>query len=447
MLIFSLKRCVLFVFISAFATLANAQQDHFVYLQTENAKPFYVKLDNKVVSSSVTGYLIIPKLVDGDYNIAIGFPKNEFPEENFQITVNKKDEGFLLKNFDDKGWGLFNMQSYAISMGVNKSTVTEEPSKNLQTDPFSKMLAKVVKDSSILQKNDTAQEISSLPKVYSTPVVTKTATNVDTTAVTKQATITVAQASLLSPATKISSKKNDDGVEMMYVDYNIAKNDTVRIFMPEVKEIIKSDSVVNTNTVEKPKESDLKQATIDSSLIKAEQQKTNSKVDTTVTNSTALSDQTKAPEIKDTIVIKKVEETNQPAAIPLKDSVVKQENNLADTTKDKMVMLPKAVKTSTTNSDCKAFAADEDFLKLRKKMASENSNDEMIKIAKKAFHSKCFSTEQIKNLSFLFLTDEGKYVFFDAAYPFVSDSDQYHTLQSQITNSYYINRFKAMVNK
>ena len=80
-------------------------------------------------------------------------------------------------------------------------------------------------------------------------------------------------------------------------------------------------------------------------------------------------------------------------------------------------------------------------------MASENSDDNMIKVAKKAFHLKCFSTEQIKNLSFLFLTNAGKYIFFDTAYPFASDSDQYNTLQSQLTDSYYINRFKAMIHK
>ncbi len=80
-------------------------------------------------------------------------------------------------------------------------------------------------------------------------------------------------------------------------------------------------------------------------------------------------------------------------------------------------------------------------------MASENHDDQMIKIAKKYFHAKCFSTEQIKNLSFLFLSNEGKYRFFDVAYPFSADSEQYKTLQSQLTDSYYINRFKAMIHK
>ena len=80
-------------------------------------------------------------------------------------------------------------------------------------------------------------------------------------------------------------------------------------------------------------------------------------------------------------------------------------------------------------------------------MAGESTNDGMIKIAKKFFRSQCFSTEQIKNLSFLFLNDEGKYQFFDSAYAFTSDSSQYLILQSQLKDTYYVNRFKAMIHK
>ena len=80
-------------------------------------------------------------------------------------------------------------------------------------------------------------------------------------------------------------------------------------------------------------------------------------------------------------------------------------------------------------------------------MASEDNTEDMIKVAKKYLKAKCYSTEQIKDLSYLFLEDKGKYLFFDAAYPFTSDSDQYQTLQSQLTDQYYLNRFKAMIRK
>jgi hypothetical protein len=102
-------------------------------------------------------------------------------------------------------------------------------------------------------------------------------------------------------------------------------------------------------------------------------------------------------------------------------------------------------KSQMINSDCKNLATNEDFLKLRKKMAAAENPDDMIAVSKKFLKTKCFTTEQLKNLSVLFLSDAGKYSFFDAAYPFVSDSQNYTQLESQLTETYYINRFKVMV--
>jgi len=103
-----------------------------------------------------------------------------------------------------------------------------------------------------------------------------------------------------------------------------------------------------------------------------------------------------------------------------------------------------ALKTLPVN-DCKDMATNDDFLKLRKNMAAETDDDDMIAVARKLFKIKCFSTEQIKNLSFLFLKDEGKYKFFDAAYKFVSDLQHFSGLSNQLSDEYYINRFKAMI--
>ncbi|MEI9935006.1 MAG: DUF4476 domain-containing protein [Ferruginibacter sp.] len=78
-------------------------------------------------------------------------------------------------------------------------------------------------------------------------------------------------------------------------------------------------------------------------------------------------------------------------------------------------------------------------------MAGEKAEDNMISDAKKIFKSKCFTTKQIQNLGVLFSTDAGKYNFFDAAYGFVLDSQNYHSLESNLSDPYYINRFEAMI--
>ena len=78
-------------------------------------------------------------------------------------------------------------------------------------------------------------------------------------------------------------------------------------------------------------------------------------------------------------------------------------------------------------------------------MAAADNDDDMISEARKNFKTNCFSVYQIRNLSTLFLNDEGKYKFFDAAYPFSSDPHNFISLQLELKESYYINRFKAMI--
>ena len=80
-------------------------------------------------------------------------------------------------------------------------------------------------------------------------------------------------------------------------------------------------------------------------------------------------------------------------------------------------------------------------------MAGENNEDDMIKVAKKVFKGKCFTTAYIRNLSTLFLNDGGKYNFFDAAYPYVSDTGVFSTLENQLFDAYYVKRFKAMIHQ
>jgi hypothetical protein len=78
-------------------------------------------------------------------------------------------------------------------------------------------------------------------------------------------------------------------------------------------------------------------------------------------------------------------------------------------------------------------------------MAAATTDENMVEIAKKVLKQKCFSTGQIKNLAVLFLNDKDRYSFFDLAYPFVWDSYNYSTLENQLTDPYFNNRFKAMI--
>ncbi len=458
-----LNRFIAVIFFAAISLFVTAQQIHFVYLQTENGQPFYVKLDNKVTSSSSAGYLILPKLAERDYNISVGFPKKEFPEESFKISVDKDNKGFLLKNFGEKGWGLFNLQSFAIVMG-NRLNDAQVTLKNLQDDSFSKMLANVVKDSSILEKTS-IQKVTSLPQKTNNDTVTNnidiaaivdTVTknsnneikNVDTTVAIsdtlKLAAIQNKEPVFFSNITRTLQKKNTDGIEMVYVDKNEINSDTIRIFIPADKAISKAGGE-NSGIVKK---GNISEVPVLDTTVKERSPGLQQNIDSSKTITENLSKRESEVENKDSVT-SPINNNNHDS---ISNSIMPRET--IDITEDEIKKrndasneFPKIVKVSSINSDCKAFASNDDFTKLRKKMAGENTNAGMIKIAKKFFRSQCFNTEQIKNLSFLFLNDEGKYQFFDSAYAFTSDSSQYHILQSQLKDAYYVDRFKAMIHK
>jgi hypothetical protein len=441
MFIYFLKRALAFTLFSVFAFIANAQQIHFVYIQTESAQPFYVRLYQKIISSSVAGYVILSKLTDGEYEFNIGFPKNEFPEEKFKISMANKDEGFLLKNFGEKGWGLFNLESFEVAMGIganNPDTVT----KSLANDAFSRMLANVVKDSSILQKNIPPKNYQASDKIDSAVATTPPLEKV-----------------VIEPTVRLISEENNNGLKLIYVDKDKNDIDTIQVYIPLENINAISDSV-GKNIVQKtiiPQVSKEDSASSVNVLPKSEESGTNVTSSPPVfLNQISTIQKEDTEKISKSKIVRKAaaDSTMNRAKEPIfhpaftrPDSTSVKKNQPEDTLKSKILVLPEKNSSSNINSDCKAFANYEDFFKLRKKMATLNSDDQMISAAKKVFKSKCFITDQIKNLSFLFLTDKGRYMFFDMAYAYTSDSGLYYTLQSQLTDPYYINRFKAMIRK
>lgn len=421
-----------------------AQQNHFIYIQTEDKQAFYVKLDKKVFSSSASGYLLVPKLKDGTYNLTIGFPKSEWAEQNMACTIDKNDVGYLLKNFGNKGWGLFNFQTLAVIMSTEKDKVENVEVVN-QTDAFSNMLSNVVNDSTIRQTETVKKEEKKAPVIEEQKTNTNTTkviapvtdpVTVETQKVVKQpeikqiktnpevvkdiAKVEVAKEQITgskdtrSAITRSLYNKNETGTEMVFLDDVNGKKDTIRVFIPAEKSSVPVKE-------EKSKEIDKPKVEQKSTPVKQEEKPKDSKF----------------------LDIELPNPNQQPAAAVVIKNAETKTDSIIPSDKSVKPIIPE--KKQMINSDCKNFATDEDFLKLRKKMAAEDNDDDMIILAKKTLKIKCFTVEQVKNLSVLFLKDAGKYTFFDTVYPFVSDSHNFSALQNQLTETYYINRFQVMI--
>src|SRR5262245_34081420 len=107
--IFRLLLVLLFV-----STSLRSQKVYFIYLQTDDQQPFYARMGEKIYNSTPSGYLILSNLRDSTYSLNIGLQGSQ--DQPYSIGVNKKDQGFLIKNFGEKGRGLFNLTSMAVIM-------------------------------------------------------------------------------------------------------------------------------------------------------------------------------------------------------------------------------------------------------------------------------------------------------------------------------------------
>jgi len=365
----------------------------FAYVQTDNKQPFYLKMNDKVLSSSASGYVVIPKLSSGNYSLTFGFPKDQFPQQTINLNIASADAGFLLKDFGAKGWGLFNLETMQVAMNNSAGNSALIPTTSNQ-DVFSNTLAGAANTDLSVAKKPAPVVVEELK-----PVVVKEEAK-------------VAKAFTEKAIKKINTSSDVDGKSYTYIDRTGLQNDTINVFIAANKIATPAETVKEIAVVKEDKP-EVKEAKPESK-------------------------ETKPTKFLDIDMAKTAANSTEPQTSPKllqykKSSIAKPEEVI----KDKPVV--------SFNSDCKAMANENDFLKIRKKMAAAVSDDAMVDAAKKIFKSTCYSVEQIKNLSALFLNDASKYNFFDAAYPHIYDSQNFGALQAQLSDQYYISRFKAMI--
>jgi Domain of unknown function (DUF4476) len=397
-----MKSLILGLLILLSFSTAFSQKLYFVYLQSEPEQPFFVKISEKIHSSTASGYLILSRLHDSSYAISIGFPQNKWPEYKFMIEMKSKDYGYLLKNFGGKGWGIYDMETMSIQMGVlaNDNSMPKTEAKDVSV--FTDILSKAANDPSLKEKPVavkeekpvvsqppiTKEEVkpfkdSAIAKKDQEPVIKKVeppvADNKEESKKEDEKNITIEEKYKPSVVSKKSESPTTQGLALTFVDdYGNGKKDTISIIIPNQK--------ANLAEVKEPLKEEKKFLDI------------------------SANDSVK--------IIEPDQKLTEPETLPI---------------------------TQVVKNNCSADASESDFLKLRKKMAGVKSDDAMVDEAKKVFKTKCFSTLQIKNLSALFLNDGGKYKFFDAAYTHVNDPDNFSSLSAEMKDDYYLNRFKAML--
>ena len=431
----------LFVLLFIASSSLKAQKVYFIYLQTDNLQPFYARMGEKIYNSTSTGYLILSNLRDSVYSVNIGIQGSQAPDQPYSITVNRKDQGYLVKNFGDKGWGLFNLSSMAVTMpsvsSVNTNPVQIVKTEKREDNPFTNLLAKAADDSTIKERPiiEKPEEKKTETIVLTTEKKEEPKTEIKENIPPKQEEIKKEnipvekkeEPKVDTTASKTQIQESDNAARI--------KADSIAAVKKQEDEFLKQEALRKQDSIDKARIETNNKAEYKRSVVKLK-----SESSTTAGVGLVFIDLL-ADNTTDTIRILIPAETKKTTPVEIKQEEKKFLDIPPVDSAQKEVARPMAIK----NNNCKTVATEDDFFKLRKKMVSERNNDDMIAEARKVFKAKCFSTVQIKNLSALFLTDEFKYKFFDAAYQHISDSENFSTLQSELKDEYFINRFKAMV--
>lgn len=509
----------------AFYFTGFTQKHHYLFLQSEAQQAFYIRYDGRIIVSGTAGYIILPKLKENEVKFGLGFSAGSQTELNFELSTNRQDKGYLIKQFGEKGWGLFDLQTGEVQYAVApeaKLNATSAPSAETivsaaANDPFAEMLSQVTKDSTIKQvavvKPVAPKPVvnSEQPRATTTPAVAaavppktqgspKTEAPAQTAIPSKpevippvkvEVPVVAVPAVVEVPAWKAPAKsvpeiisvvQSNEGVDLVVADKAGALVDTIKIFIPQLRQSEVRDAIIqpdaqadSANAVPLADTlSETKKLVADSqvvaqaevSVIEAEQKAKGQlpvqdslaksmpdiKIDTVVSSTPLVADSVAVIAAKtDTAAVAKPmpEVSNSPVASST-DTVTVAKPVVADSSAvvvSELQQESKALPTpaSKPNAKCRATATDEDFLQLRKKMVLAKNEAMMVEAAKKGFAVKCYTVAQLQLLSLLFLTDEWRYRFYDAALPSVTDFAGFESLERNISDPYYRKRFSALL--
>jgi len=363
---------------------------HYIFIEADGQQPFYLKQGNKMVSSSATGFLILPKITASELEFSIGFPKNSYPEVSFYINGTNRDRGFQLKLMDGQGWSLFDRTSLEVIKGESpKAAPIEMQLPKKEEGSFAKLLASATDDKSLLEG------IPKKAKVENTPPV-KAVTKAGMTAAATNDGLKdslIKKEKVKSPQISISAQMEDVDVKRFVFVEKTAQgsSDTISV------EIEKKKVVSSTEPLTPRKDTVL----------------------------AAASPKDIAPKAisSDTITL----------VVKPKDEAEGAKANVQSPTASPIIVCDRPI------ADYK------DIRSLQKKLLGIASDDDQRNYAVKAFGQKCFNTKQALEIGWFFVDENSRLQLFKALQPLIADKASFGTLEVSFLKEENIKAFRALV--
>lgn len=396
----------------------KAQREYFLYLQSDDGQPFYLRMNDKTWSSTASGYLILSKMRDSSYTFRVGWPGKPDQQPFFTVAQQGRDRGLLLKNFGADGWGLFDWQTLQIirtdAAAASTGVAKMEPK---QVSAFTDVLSRAANDPSLRMREVKEQPAADSVKTQPSTDIVHTALATDSA---KSEIATAPRKESTEPSTTtvvgIDSGKSQ-------------KADTAMAIVPATQEPVRTEEK-ERQEVEVVKAVDYSRTRVSRKSESSTTEGFSVIYNDVFPNGTVDTIRITIPPVTTAAVT--VAET-APATAPADQQFLDIEVSAVDSVK--------------RGNDCPSKATEPDFLRTRKRMAAETADDGMLKEARKAFDQKCYSVKQVRNLGMLFLNDAARFQFFELASRHVSDLENFGSLGEELKNEYYLRRFRAVQEK
>ncbi|MCF8342058.1 MAG: DUF4476 domain-containing protein [Chitinophagaceae bacterium] len=454
----------------AYSFIGQAQNKQNVFIQINPPQLFYVDVNGKLIASSEDGFLFFPSF-DTTCVLSISFSKQQLTQFKFNFDGNKISSNYFLQQINENNWQLVDLSNQFKINGIkiDNQQISIDTSTSYSFDVFSKQLANAVNDQEIRNSNNIVKNGIVQPKVpnaQSIPLNIASLTNsvVKLIYQDKNKMIFIDQSKKqIDTITVIFNQQVAKDSNTIFPDSNFISNysiiglkDSSKIDIDSLQNNHKSEDVKidtsNHKLIADIIPNDSLQTHLDSSknLINSSIEKSDSVplVPSFDKNDVYLKDTNKIEE-KRILIDSEKTQGNLKSIDSISINPNKLNNNLADSNK---LISAKIVDTSNTTKKsikivCKIVADERDLILFRRKMILMNNQNEVLFFAGKEFRQKCYSTLQIRNLSFIFLNDKDKFNFFKLAYNNVIDPENFEILERFLNDEQEILNFRNLIKK
>lgn len=196
-----------------------AQGTHYIYLQSENGRPFRIQSGSAIHQSGEGGYLLISQLKPGIYSFDL-LLSDTGRSFRFQVPIDNQDRGFSLKLGLDHSWSLFDLVSFESLTGSWVTLSKPVPAIPIAATPDNKTVidstpAPAKPSPAAVKPSDSARVSTAIP------VKSRPQTRVQT----------------LPEVRKIYEKAGADGVDQVYIVSEKGRRDTIILFVPVIKPV------------------------------------------------------------------------------------------------------------------------------------------------------------------------------------------------------------------